>query len=53
MLLAAEAYLRASALREVGCAKLNHRHGVRCIFHYRYRVARQPLPEALPEPPGL
>jgi aquaporin Z len=53
MLLAAETYLRASALREVGCAKLNHHHDVRCIFNCRYQGAPPLRPEALPEPPGL
>lgn len=37
MLLAAETYLRVSATRLVGCAKLYHRHGVRCIFHCAYQ----------------
>lgn len=53
MLLAAEAYLSVSAGQGVICAKLNHRHDVRCIFHCRYREDEGAVgTEALPELPG-
>lgn len=54
MLAAAEVYLGVSVGRGVACAKLNHRHGVRCVFHCRYREGAAVTP---PEPslrlPGL
>lgn len=36
MLLGAELYVRTAGLHRVFCGKLNHRGGVRCIFHCRF-----------------
>lgn len=50
MLLAAEAYMRVRAAHGVICAKLNHAHGVRCIFHCGYQGAGDPAPDLDPTP---